>query len=48
MDVPLSRAIGTLRFSTGSDTREEDIDRLLDVLPGIVEQARVVSGVAAS
>ncbi|MDZ4278832.1 MAG: cysteine desulfurase family protein [Dehalococcoidia bacterium] len=48
MDVPLQRAVGTLRFTVSPETTEADIDRLLDVLPGVVEQARMPSGVAAS
>jgi cysteine desulfurase len=48
MDVPLSRAVGTLRFTVSPQTTPGDIDALLAVLPGIVEQARLPAGVAAS
>jgi cysteine desulfurase len=48
MDVPLSRAVGTLRFTVGADTTGDEIDRLLDILPGIVERSRTESGVAVS
>ncbi len=48
MDVPLQRAIGTLRFSVSSATTEAELDRLLDVLPDIVERSRTPSVVAAS
>jgi cysteine desulfurase len=48
MDVPLSRAVGTLRFTVSPSTPDEHIERLLAVLPGIVDQARTPSGVAAS
>jgi cysteine desulfurase len=48
MDVPLQRAIGTLRFSVSRATTEAEIDRLLAVLPDIVERSRAPSGVAAS
>jgi cysteine desulfurase len=48
MDVPLSRAVGTLRFTVSLSTPEAHIERLLAVLPAIVEQARTPTGVAAS
>jgi cysteine desulfurase len=48
MDVPLSRAVGTLRFTVSAETQDAEIDRLLDVLPEIVERSRMPSGVAAS
>jgi cysteine desulfurase len=47
MDVPLSRAVGTLRFTVGAETTEAEVDRLLDVLPAIVERSGLASGVAA-
>ena len=40
------RARGTQRFSLGIDTRAEDVDALLDVLPRIAEQAGA-AGLAA-
>lgn len=48
MDVPLSRAVGTLRFTVSPETQDVEIDRLLHVLPEIVERARMPTGVAAS
>jgi cysteine desulfurase len=48
MDVPLSRAVGTLRFTVSAETQDAEIDRLLQVLPEIVERSRMPSGVAAS
>lgn len=50
MDVPLTRAVGTLRFTVSPQTTAAQIDCLLDVLPGIVErsQAGAGAGVAAS
>lgn len=36
-------AHGSLEFTCGRFTREEDIDRVLEVLPGIVERLRKVS-----
>jgi cysteine desulfurase len=34
-------AIGTLRFSLGALSTESDVDKLLEVLPGIIEKARL-------
>lgn len=34
---------GSLRFSLGSPTSEADIDRVLEVLPGIIEKLRAMS-----
>ena len=47
MDVPLQRAIGTLRFSLSPGTSEADIDRLLAVLPDVVARARTPAGAVA-
>ena len=33
-------AIGTLRFSLGSQSTQADVDRLIEVLPGVIERAR--------
>ena len=46
MDVPLSSAIGTLRFTVSKATQESDIDQLLAKLPNIVQQARLSAVVA--
>jgi cysteine desulfurase len=48
MDVPLSRAVGTLRFTVGTQTTAAEIDRLLDELPDVVERSSAAAGVAAS
>ena len=48
MDVPLSSAIGTLRFTVSKATQESDIDRLLAVVPGIVQEARASATVRSS
>src|SRR5262245_48605973 len=37
------RAIGTVRFTLGQSTTEEEIDYVLDVLPALIEQLRSVS-----
>jgi cysteine desulfurase len=41
--LPPESAHGALRFSLGRSTTEEDIDRVLEVLPGIVEKLRSIS-----
>jgi cysteine desulfurase len=41
--VPLSMAHGSLRISTGRDTTEAEIDRLLAALPGAVGELRAMS-----
>jgi cysteine desulfurase len=40
MGIPAEEAHGSLRFSLGKDTTEEDIDYVIKVLPGIVEKLR--------
>ena len=40
MRLPPSRTQGAIRFSLGSSTTDAEIDRVLDVLPGIVEKLR--------
>jgi cysteine desulfurase len=46
MGLSESDARGALRFTLGPDTSESDVDALLAVLPGVVEQARA-AGLAA-
>ncbi len=41
--VPLAMAHGSLRISTGRDTKPEDIETLLSVLPKVVEDLREIS-----
>ncbi len=41
--VPLSMAHGSLRISTGRDTTDADIDRLLEALPRVVAELRAMS-----
>ena len=45
MGVPVERAVGSLRLTVGKGNEDRDIDRVLDMLPGIVERLRRVSGV---
>jgi len=40
MGIPARQAHGSLRFSLGKDTREEEIDYVIKVFPGIVEKLR--------
>jgi len=43
MGIPPEVAHGSLRFSLGRETKEEDIDRVIKVLPPIVEKLRAMS-----
>jgi len=43
MRLPESQARGSLRLSTGIHTTDADVDRFLQVLPGIVERVREVT-----
>jgi cysteine desulfurase len=43
LGVPPERAHGSLRFSLGHETTATDIDRVMEVLPGIVEKLRRIS-----
>ena len=43
MDLPVEYSHGSLRMSMGRSTSEDDIGRVLEVLPGIVERLRKMS-----
>jgi len=43
MGVPAEVAHGSLRFSLGRNTTQKDIDRVISVLPSIVEKLRAIS-----
>jgi len=43
MGIPPEISHGSLRFSLGKDTREEDIERVIKVLPPIVKKLRAMS-----
>jgi cysteine desulfurase len=47
MDVPLNRAVGTLRFTVGPETTDAEIDQVLKELPAIVERSRLGARVTA-
>jgi cysteine desulfurase len=36
-------AHGALRFSFGKSNKKEDVDKLMEVLPGVVEKLRAMS-----
>ncbi|HEX2923473.1 MAG TPA: cysteine desulfurase NifS [Chloroflexota bacterium] len=48
MGVPIERAHGSLRLTTGTDNTEADIDRVVEVLPGIIERLRAMSPLAGA
>ena len=48
MGVPLDLARGSLRFSLGRGNTDADVDRLIEVLPGIVERLRRLSPIPVS
>jgi len=43
MGIPPEVAHGSLRFTLGRDNTSEDVDYLLEVLPGIIERLRAMS-----
>ncbi len=43
MDVPYSRAMGAIRFSLGRYNTEAEIEFVLDALPGIVSELRLIA-----
>jgi cysteine desulfurase len=47
MGVPDDLARGSLRLTVGKDSTQEEIDRLLAVLPGIVQRLRSLSPLAS-
>jgi cysteine desulfurase len=45
MGIPRELALGTIRFSLGRETTETDIERAVEVVPGVVEKVRKLAGV---
>jgi len=45
LGLPYEASHGSIRFSLGRHTTEEDIDKVLEVLPGIVQKLRNISPV---
>jgi cysteine desulfurase len=48
LDLPEDEARGSLRLTTGVRSTDADVDRVLEVLPGIVERVREVTPSLAS
>ena len=48
MGLPAELARGSLRFTLGRGNTDEDVDRLLEVLPPIVQRMRALSPVPAT
>jgi cysteine desulfurase len=46
--LPHDVAHGSLRLSVGRENTDEDVDRLLEVLPAIVEKLRAISPISAA
>lgn len=44
MNVPYSRAMGAIRFSLGRFNSDNDVDRVVETLPGIVKDLRRIGG----
>jgi cysteine desulfurase len=42
--MPKDLALGAVRFSLGHETSEADIDRVAEVMPGVVEKVRKLAG----
>jgi len=43
MGLPLELARGSLRLTVGKDNTQDEIDYLLEILPGIVSSLRALS-----
>jgi len=43
MGLPPEIAHGSLRLTLGKDSTEEEIDYVIDILPGIIEKLRTLS-----
>lgn len=48
MEVPSDIAHGSLRLTVGIENTEEEVEKILEVLPGIVERLRALSPVTGS
>jgi cysteine desulfurase len=45
MGVPHELALGAIRFSLGRDSTREDVERAVEVMPGVVAKVRKLAGV---
>jgi cysteine desulfurase len=43
MDIPFTAAHGAIRFSLSAETTEAEVDRVLEVMPGIIDGLRAMS-----
>jgi len=43
MNIPYARAMGSIRFSLGRYSTQEEVEFVLDKLPGIVAELRSMS-----
>ena len=43
MNIPFTAAHGSIRFSFSRDSVEDDVDRVIEVLPGIMDKLRALS-----
>jgi cysteine desulfurase len=43
MKVPYTAAHGAIRFSFSRENNDEDVDRVLEVMPRVVEKLRALS-----
>ena len=48
LGYPRDRALGSLRLSLGKGNTDQDVDRLLDVLPAMVARLRAMSPISAA
>ena len=43
MNIPFTAAHGSIRFSFSRDNVDEDVDRVIEALPGIMDKLRELS-----
>ena len=48
LGYPRERALGSLRLSVGKDNRDEDVDLVLERLPGMVRRLRTMAPISAA
>jgi cysteine desulfurase len=44
MGIARDLALGSIRFSLGHETTQSDVDRAVEVFPGVVEKVRRLAG----
>ena len=45
MGVPREQALGAIRFSLGHESTQADVERVADVMPGVVAKVRRLAGI---